>query len=270
MLILAHKSIGILGILMQNAAYAVIVPIYLIIYLSTSPLVSSDHAPDFLIHSADVAAIPLAIVLGYGVPAVMMSLPAPSIIDFQQKQTWMAIWQVFPLWVAGFQAILSSLISRVDSSQQSIKRIMTSLRFLYLGLLIVAAIGQLSTITLMSTSSWFPDLFATGFRGVFDLKNVFLPVAATPSVKMPSIGAGLHLLLQYDQLIGSTSMLIFATVVYALQYQRSEKSTSITTHILYAVFVTLLSGPLGYAVACIWARDELVVAKVEDDDKKND
>ena len=255
---------------MQNATYAVCIPIYLIIYLSTSPLVLSDHAPDFLIHTADIAAIPIALVLGYIVPAIMMVLPASSMINAQQKQTWMAIWQVFPLWTAIFHMISSSLISQLASPKQSVNSILGSLRMLYTGLLIVAATGQIATLTLMATSSWFPALFALKFQGVFNPSAVFLPVAATPSVKMSSPGEGLHLMLQYDQLFGSISMAIFATVVYAPKYHKSQKATKATIQVLYALIIMALAGPLGYTVACIWARDELVLGRREGSDKKDD
>lgn len=267
-------SVGILGIVVQNAAYAVIVPLYLIIYLSNSPLVWSKQASNYQVDTADSAAIPISMALGYILPIVLMSLPAPSVINFEQKQIFMTIWQMFPLWVAILQTILPYLIvtftkSQVTTASQIHENKLRSLRRLYVVLLVVAGTGQVSTFTLLATSKWFPGLFASGFIGVINSSNVFVPGAITPSTKMPSIGAGAHLLLQYDELIGSTSIALFATVLYINIYQITKSYNTFTIQVLCGLAALILTGPLGYAVACIWARDELIAAEVLEDIKKS-
>lgn len=270
---LTSDSIGTLGIVVQNAAYAVIVPLYLIIYLSTSPLVSSKQASHYQVDAADSATIPISMALGYILPTVLMSLPAPSVINFDQKQIFMAIWQMFPLWVAVLQTILPHLIvtstkSQVTTASQIHKNELRSLRRLYVILLVVAGIGQVSTFTLLATFKWFPGLFASEFTGVINSTNVFVPRAMSPSTKMPSIGAGAHILLQYDELIGSISMALFTTVLYIHIYRITKVYNTWTTQVLGGIAALVLTGPLGYAVACTWARDELIAAEDLEDTKK--
>lgn len=267
-------SIGTFGFLVQNVAYAVMLPIYLIVYLSTSPLLASKGVSDFLVDSADIAAIPISMVLGYVIPAIIMCLPAPSAIGFERKQNWMAVWQPFPVWVAIFQAVLPYLmpvlgLGQKASSTPSSKQSLKSLRPLYIGLIIVAGIGQVSTITLVATSKWFPSLFAPKFRGVFNPSQVFLPAAVTPSAQMSTIGSGVHLFLQYDETVGSTAMAIFTTVMYALKYQTSKRSANVASLVAQGLAIATLTGPLGYAVACIWARDEMVFSENDEEVKKN-
>ncbi len=260
------SSIGTLGILVQNAAYAVIVPLYLIIYLSTSPLISSQKVSNYLVDAADIAAIPISMALGYVVPSILMSLPAPSVIKFEQKQIFIAIWQMFPLWVAVLQTILPYLVVRTTKGQLMTPsevrgHELRSLRRLYTILLIVAGIGQVSTFTLLATPTWFPGLFTSEYTGVFKPSNVFVPTAVSPSTKMPSTGAGAHLLLQYDEFIGSTSMALFTTVLYINIYRISKVYSNFTYQVMHGIAALVLTGPLGYAVACMWARDELIAAE---------
>ncbi len=264
-----------MGVLVQNAAYAIVVPLYLIMYLSTSPLMSSKCKGNFLIDTSDTAAIPISIALGYVAPAILMSLPAPSVIDFQQKQTFMAIWQMFPLWVAILQAVLPYLTAaflqdRTLSSKSSHSFELKVLRYIYVMLLVVAGIGQTSTATLIAASKWFPDVFAPGFKGIFDFHKVFVPAAIYPSAMMPSIGSGALMLLQYDELIGSTSMALFATVMYISACQGIKTSRSVVSLVFQGLAIAIVTGPLGFAVACIWARDEIIVESDKGDVKKVD
>ncbi len=208
-------------------------------------------------------------VLGYILPTVLMSLPAPSIITFGQKQIFMAIWQMFPLWVAILQTILPYLIATFMKSQITGENKLGSLRWLYMTLVVVAGIGQVSTFTLVVTSEWFSNLFTPEFNGVFNPSNVFLPGAITPSTKMPSVGAGAHFLLQYDELIGSTSMVLFATMLYINQCQISKVYSNFTLQVMCGITALILTGPLGFAVACIWARDELIATEPLEGRKKS-
>lgn len=212
-------------------------------------------------------------ILGYALPTILMSLPAPSVVGYEQKQTFMATWQMFPIWVAILQAILPYFISKFTknrsmTSLQSQKNEMDSLRQLYCFLLVIAGVGQVTTFTLLAASQWFPGLFRPSFTGVFNLSDVFVPSSIFPTTKVPSIGSGTHLLLQYDQLIGSTSMALFATVLYIRKLRKYETSGVSISMVVRGTFAFLLTGPLGYAVACIWARDELIAAGRPVDSKK--
>ena len=254
------RSLGIWGIFVQNAAYAVIIPYWCIAYLSTSRMVSSRRVPDLLVDEPNLTGIAIAIILGYVLPTILMSLPAPSIIDYDLKQWLMTFWQFFPVWVSAVQGVVPYLLPKFGEGNMR-SNALRSMRGLYAGLLTMAGIGQASTITLISTSTFFPGLFAPDYVGVFDLSKVFLPAAVSPSTKMPSIGAGALLLLQYDHLIGSTSVALWSTVLFANTYRNGAIYQSVALMIVGGVLMMALTGPLGYATACVWARDELIIAE---------
>ena len=266
---LMERSVGIWGFVMQNATYAIVGSIWCIIHLSTSPLISSRHTTSFLVDVPNVIGIAIAVSLGYVLPAILMSLPAPSIVNHDLKQWLMTVWQIFPIWVSIIQGIVSYLLSKVGvPSKASTTHKLRSMKVLYAGLLTVAGIGQISTITLVATSKFFPALFAPEYVGVFDFSTVFLPVAITPSTKMPSIGAGALLLFQYDQGIGSTSMALWSTVLFINTYRNGTTRQNGALMIAGGIILMALTGPLGYATACIWARDELIIADAEIEGKK--
>ena len=261
MRMLTRRSIGTWGFFVQNAAYAVIMPLWCIAYLSTSRLVSSKYLSDFLVDGPNLVGIAVSIILGYVLPTILMSLPAPSIINYDLKQWLMTFWQFFPAWVSMVQVIALYLLSRFRKpSGTASSHTLRSMRVLYAGLLITAGIGQASTMTVMSMSKFFPGLFAPEFVGVFNPSNVFLPAALSPSTTMPSIGAGALLLFQYDHLIGSTSMALWSTVLFINAYKESTTRIDLASVIVGGVVMMALTGPLGYTTACIWARDELIVA----------
>ena len=224
---------------------------------------------DFLVDVPNVMGIAIAMTLGYVLPTVLMSLPAPSIINHDLKQWLMTVWQFFPIWVSMVQGTVSYLLSKLrEPSGAPTTHMLRPMRALYAGLLTVAGIGQVSTLTLVATSKFFPSLFSPEFVGVFDFSKVFLPAAITPSTKMPSIGAGALLLFQYDQSIGSTSMALWSTVLFVNTYRNGAIPQNGALMIGGGIILMALTGPLGYATACIWARDELIVADAEIEGKK--
>ena len=85
---------------------------------------------------------------------------------------------------------------------------------------------------------------------------------------MPSIGSGAFLLLQYDELIGSGAMLLWALALFFNVYKTTSWSYSPSILCLGATVTFVLTGPLGLATACMWARDELVFAEDEKLEKK--
>lgn len=232
-------------------------------------MVSSRRVANFMVNLPDVAGIAVSMVIGYALPTILMSLPAPSVIDHDLKQWLMTIWQPFPIWVSVVQGVVAYLLPRLGAANAaSNSQTLRSMRVLYIGLLTAAGIGQISTMTLMATSKFFPGLFAPEFAGAFNPSNVFLPAAVTPSTKMPSIGAGALLLFQYDQLIGSTSMCLWSTTLSVNAYRNGAIKQGMALMFTGGVIMMALTGPLGFVTACIWARDEMIFAEADGDDKK--
>ena len=251
------------GIFVQNVAFAVIIPIWCVAHLSLSRTVSSKRLSDYLINVPDLAGIAFAMVNVYLLLSVLMSFPAPSVINHDLKQWLLAFWQFFPVWVSLAQGAVSYLLSGLEeessSRASSIGRVRW-MRPLYAGLLTAAGLGQAKTLTLMWTSRFLPGLFTDDFVGIFDFSNVFLPAATSPYIKTPSIGAGAFLLLQYDYFIGSISMALWSTVLFVNTYRNGTIERSLAVMVAGGAVMLALTGPLGYATAFAWARDELLVA----------
>ena len=265
------SSAGIWGQLMQSATYTVVIPLWCIAYLSLSRTISSRRLSDLLVSPSDLAGIAFAMVNLYILLTFLMSLPAPSIISHDLKQRFMAFWVFFPLWVSLSQGAVAYLLPRSREEANGAppsSRSVIWMRALYAGLLTAACLGQAKTLTLMWTSSFLPDLFAREFLGVFDFSKVFIPATTSPYTKMPSIGAGAFLMLQYDYFIGSMAMTLWSTVMFINTYKNGTTERSVALMIGGGFVMLALTGPLGYATAFVWARDELVIGEAEADSKK--
>lgn len=269
-------SLALWGIAVQNLAYAVIIPLFLVVHLSTSPTVSSMAVADVSVEVSDILSIPIALIFGYALPTVLMSLPAPSFLDFATKQDLMAFWQFFPVWVSLLQLSAAFLIrfigARMTADRKSDlegKVSIKTLRSLYLLLIATAAVSQISTSSIVVISELFSSLFASQYAGTMTFSRVFIPQAITPSTKMSSISDGAFMLLQYDECIGSLSVALWAAVLLAQSRNTRRMSENYVTSFIYGTIILALTGPLGFAVACVWARDELVYKSELQSEKKS-
>ena len=201
-------------------------PFHLAIHLSTSPTVSSRNAADFAVDIPRMLSLPCALGIGFLVPAISLALPAPSILTYDQKQTWLAVWQVFPIWVEISQQSLSQIVpmlwgssppahqNRKGSNIQSLR----ALRTAYIFALGFAGVTRIATISISLTSKLFPAIFAPEFRGVLDPSNIFLPASLLPSRKMTFVGEGALQLLQYDEICGSLALVLWSAVLLVRKY----------------------------------------------------
>ena len=265
-------SLAIWGLLMQNFTFAVFIPMMLTIHLFTSPTVTSTHVADYLVDIPDILSVLPAMVIGFDVPSVLMSLPAPSVLSFHRKQVFMAIWQFFPLWVSIVQQLVSflakSLPREKSKRDEQQRKSIRAMRITYATLLFSAAFNQLSTFVLVAVSHLFPGMLAPEFKTAWNFSNVFVPKAVTAATKMDSIASGTNVLLQYDELIGSVAMQLWALVLFFQTRDIVPRPMHKIRFFVLSVMTLALTGPLGFVVALVWARDEMIFAKASND-KKN-
>jgi len=276
---LTSHSVTCWGVAIQMWTFAVFMPLYLIIHLATSPTVSSRVAKNYAADVSNLWSVPVSLVIGYVLPAVLLSLPAPSVLTFDQKQTFIAFWQMFPIWFEILQHVFSFVFGKLlqgtlkspTSSHKSDWRAMEALRSVYIFVLAIAGVTHVTTVMLSVTSMLFPALFAPQFRGELDPSNVFLTQSFFASKPVSSIGAGAFQLLQYDDMVGSIALQLWAVALYLNTSLRTSKLDSWTAIKVFSAFVasTVLFGSCGCAVCFIWARDELVFAGVKEDDRKS-
>ena len=210
-------------------------------------------------------------VLGFIGPSVLFSLPAPSVVSFDQKQVLMSIWQAFPLWVSlanqVFKRTMPLLFPGFSTSTKANNTM--AIRIVYIFGLIAAGIVRVSVLTLSFTSILLPSLYAPEFAAAFAPSKVFLPTAITPATKMPSIGAGILLLFQYDQLVGSTAVLAWANLLYVKAREKALSPADWAKLFVGNATLATLAGPEACAVALIWARDEMILSRTGGRGKKN-
>ena len=140
------------------------------------------------------------------------------------------------------------------------------MRAVYIFILCVSASAHIATLTLLFTSKFFPALFAAPFTGVFNPVNVFWPVAMSTSYQMSSIGSGAMMLIQFDEIIGSVAVVLWALFLSTTMFRRSSsqatgtKAATVWASVFGFVMLTPLVGPLGYAGIAMWGRDESIFA----------
>ncbi|CAO1597056.1 hypothetical protein XANCAGTX0491_000885 [Xanthoria calcicola] len=258
------------GIAMQLGTFATVAPIYFAIHLSTSPTVWSRNQSEFLVNSSKLHSIPYSVAVAFVVPASLLALPAPSVIGYDTKQLFMVIWQAFPLMVGILQSIVPNVRSRLNDQvvvEESKEHTIEHMRVVYAIMLVVAWMTRISTWTISLSAVFFPGIFAYWVDSLLKPSSVFLPAAFTSSVKMPSIAAGAFQLLQYDDIIGAAAMVLWSATLYIVAMERKNPAGWVSL-LIKGVLIEALAGPLAFATAAVWARDEMIFA-TDNEKKKN-
>ncbi|KAL8991770.1 MAG: hypothetical protein Q9169_007664 [Polycauliona sp. 2 TL-2023] len=264
----SSHSIVVWGMSMQLATFAVVVPIYFAIHLWTSPTVSSRTWSDIHVGSPKLDTIPYSVDLGFILPAILLALPAPSIISYDTKQMFMAVWQVFPLTVGLLQLVAPTVrFGQEIPAQKTKKQTIVPMRKVYATTLAIATVTRISTWTISISAVVFPSIFASEMSGLLKPLSVFIPSAATSSAKMPSIAAAAIQLLQYDEIISSTAMQIWSAALY-LNIAGRRGPAGWASLIIVGAVIEAFAGKLGFAVAAVWARDEIIFAGDDKEKKK--
>ncbi|KAL8762938.1 MAG: hypothetical protein Q9184_001160 [Pyrenodesmia sp. 2 TL-2023] len=259
------------GFVMQNAAFAVVIPLYCAIHLATSPTVWSGKQLDYLVDSLRLKCIPCSMAFGFVLPAAFMALPAPSIVSHERKQLFIAIWQAFPIWVGILQELFPLLWSSLFGEvviERTRNHTINSMRTVYGILLGFALVTRVSAWTISLSSVLFPSIFAPDTVHLLNPSSVFRPLAASPLVKMSSIAAGGLQFLQYDDMVGGAACVFWSTALYVSVAERKSVHGWVSL-MVKSILIAALAGPEGFAVAALWARDEIVFEAGHDGNKKD-
>lgn len=259
-------SSAIWGLLMQNLTYAVTAPLLLLLHLLTSPTVTSrTSAKSFLVPLSDIISTAPSMFLGFAVPALLMVFPSPSLISYSTKQSLIALWQAFPLWVSILQQCCSPAVTKLLGLSKANTRQLDSIiatRVFYLAILAIAALTHLSTFYLVAMAYLLPADDVGEYKDAWSFSNIFIPASITPSFKVNSIGEGAHLMMQYDEIIGNSAVLVWAFALFVtappgkLQLSQAQLSA-------FGLVLLIVTGPIGLAVGLVWARDEKACASAE-------
>ena len=196
--------------------------------------------------------------LGYIIPAIALSLPAPTFWSYDTQQLAMAAWQVFPIWVSLFQQLFKRLLPQAQGSATEKKSAARfSLRVIYAFSILSAGATQVATLALSLTAQLFPMLFVSDVANAFEPRKVLLPTAITGATKMGNVADGVKLFLQYDEICGSAAFMLFTAILLSKKW--TPKSAEGWLSYVSALLVgTVLVGPGATAAAGLWIRDEIV------------
>ena len=252
---------------MQNVGFAAVAPAFLAFHLWTSPTVDGIRVDDLKINTSQLNALPISVVIGYIIPSIAMSLPAPSLITLSRKQTFAALWQAFPLWISIAHVVISTLLAAIapmaaiPTRTEDTARCMRTLRHVFAFGIACSAIGHIAPWSISLLALLCPSLFARGVAELLTPSNVFLNVSPFSGAKASTLADGTKWFLQWDLLVGSTAMLIWA---FTLSVKVERAQTSLLTHVWHfasLLLVSIIAGPTGAAVMAIWERDELVFGR---------
>ena len=236
-------------------------PLLLAIDLSRSPTISRNLTNVLPKSPAETISIPLSLTLGYLIPMIGFAIPAPSWISFDRLQIIMSAWQAFPIWVSLFQQVfkrtLPIFFSRLQPSQSNA---IWSLRVAYsfsLGLMVVS---RIVAFTVSFAATFFPMVFSGSYAESFSFWSVYVPATISSATQVSSIGEGFFLLLQYDELVGSASVLVWATLLWISGSNSYSFAQRITAFVQWSLLL-LLTGSAGCALVLLWLRDEQLIKR---------
>lgn len=253
---------------MAIIGYACVAPLWFALHLWLSPTATNPKDYQLIVDvPVKLAIAPISILVGFGLPSLLMCLPAPDVISFETKQTWAGIQQGWAIWIGITQFILStvamtvdqraSILTEADKRSQTIKY----LRRAYAFAIASSAGSHLGAWILSLLAYAFPVLFSTKYLSQLQPAHIFVPVWPFGPHEVSTLADGALWFLQWDIVVGVTSTLLWGLV---LRGAAKQDKTTVLQFVVGAVktgIVTVVLGPCGAAAVALWARDEMVFGK---------
>ena len=237
------------------------------IQLWTSPTVVDPDVDELVVKPIQLAVAPLSILLGYGIPSVVMCLPAPAKISFDAKQGWAGAQQLWPIWIAIAQVTLSNLVAIINpmvnvvTEAEKKTKTLAYLRYAYAFAIIASTAGHLTSWGLSILSYAFPVLFTNKYGRMMLPWVVFVPVWPFGPLQANTLADGALWFLQWDVITGAFAVLLWAfTLRVGVEVRKVmlwQWAVGLTLSLIIAVFI----GPVGAAVSSLWGRDEIVFGR---------
>jgi hypothetical protein len=136
-----------------------------------------------------------------------------------------------------------------------------STRQVYAFAFALATITHIVSWSVSLTSLLFPALYLPSIVADLNPARVFLPIISYEYTKWP---LGIHRLLQWDNFVGSTAVLVWAAAPLSNAYQFSGNKLHLPL-VLKVLGLSITSGFVGAAAVLLWERDEVLLT---DDRKK--
>ncbi|GFG18757.1 hypothetical protein IFM5058_09331 [Aspergillus udagawae] len=252
------------GLVAQVLTFAFATPLYCAFQLYSSITARNPNAENIRIPRSVLNAIPVVFILGFMVPSLLMILPVSEHVTVDMKQIFIASWHPWPAYVAIALTIINAVFGPFVSSDRSVeggRANLRSLRFVYAFAFANAALTHLISWIVSMATVLAPVIFEKRLLAAlhpFKVFEIALPWTK-PTLQVSDIGAGVHVFLRWDYLIGSAGVLVWALSLYKTAHLVVYGKVAWLDLLKKAVLLVTLVGPVGAAVELMWERDELII-----------
>ncbi|KAI0592958.1 hypothetical protein F4775DRAFT_56182 [Biscogniauxia sp. FL1348] len=272
----------------QIFSYGLVMPLYGIVHLLSSRasqafglgLAESTRVA----HQASLKMVPEAMVIGYVIPAVLMSVPLfPNALH----QWFGGLWQGSPVWAMLVQKAFASYYSKrrrttsishiqydlkaegataagLDASSpqpppQMGNRGPAYLSRVYSFAFACCVAAQLGPLAATAAVAVCPAAFPPALREAWTVAEVFAPPLFCTSEQMRSMAAAMHGFFQYDQYVGSTAAIVWSSALY-INSRRAPLNGKGWVRLAFVITAfSLCAGPAGAVVWLMWEREQLLL-----------
>ncbi|CAM1510795.1 Fc.00g083080.m01.CDS01 [Cosmosporella sp. VM-42] len=253
------------GSLYQSIPFGIMMPVYCAAYLWSSPLaaVSASLTPAAKVELLSMDAIQIravtgAMSLGYIIPTVLPALPVPHFVSVDRQQVFLALWQLFPVWVCLWQFALVAIV-RVrglvpESAQRTPESKIKYSRRVYRYIISLSSVFHFAPLVYALFPKLRSPFFTVSDFGPVDLEAMFVPMSAFSPRMVKSIAEGSQVLLQYDMYCA-----IAAASVWVAYLSYASSGASIAAGVntgLKSLVRMVVVGPGGAVLWALWDRDE--------------
>lgn len=259
---------------MAIVGYACVAPLWFALHLWVSPTVVKPKEPQLIVDvPVKLAVVPISIIIGFGVPSVLMTLPAPSVVSFETKQTFTAIQQGWPIWIGLSHFILSTIAFVIDerasilTEAQKRAKTIKYLRRAYAFSILSSTGAYLGGLGLSLLAYIFPVLFAAEYLPQLQPQQIYWPVNPFSAQEAKTLADGALWFLQWDLAVAAISNVVWGLSVRAAGKDKNTGFGQKAVEALKIVAITLFLGPSGTAAVALWSRDEQVFRRGADEKK---
>ncbi|KAI1469275.1 uncharacterized protein F4812DRAFT_470295 [Daldinia caldariorum] len=271
------------GFFMQITSYGCTMPLYVAAHLLNLP--TGDVAGVGLSEAvpisklSELAVLPQAFILGYVIPATLMSVP---IFSNATHQWFVGLWQGFHIFIVLFQKLLAAWVGQnrrlldVDKRQKCPPDIPTKfqdssacrnekdlLEKAYLFAFSWCLVSHVVTFMLIAAVCIAPSTFPPHLREAWTISKVFLPTPFWSSEKMESMATAMHSFFAYDQYVGLIASIIWSSALYVKSRELPMGARAWAKLGFTVSALTLCSGHAGAVVWLMWKKDQRLLSRRE-------
>ncbi|KAL9948847.1 hypothetical protein D7B24_004951 [Verticillium nonalfalfae] len=256
------------GMTYQSIPFGIILPLYAIAYIWLSPLAkptqpgTSRAANQLPTDLARLQTTSSAMLLGFVLPSVLAALPSPSVISRDSQQIFLALWQVFPIWVSLSHWFLAAAAQTfgfvVGPTHVSPTASLQSLRQVYRTTLKCTSLVHFGVFALAAFPQLRPVVHGGLLQERVSLWDIFVPSSALSPKQIKTMAEGSLTPLQYDLYCACAAMAILVSyLAYTVGGLNRAAGLSTIGGLLRRSVVV---GPGGAMLWALWDRDEEVLA----------